>query len=105
MKNMKEFIIRNLSVRYSDDNESLKNISMEIESHAITVLFGPAGGGKSTFLSVLNRLNDLADVKEMKGEVMFHERNILDAKEDVIQLAAQDRDGLFTPGTAAPFRF
>ncbi len=83
---MKEFIIKNLSLRYSDDNESLRNISLEIESKAITVLFGPAGGGKSTFLRVLNRLNDLADVKEMKGEVFFQGQNILDPKTDVIEL-------------------
>lgn len=83
---MKEFIIKDLYVRYSDDNESLKNVSLEIESKAITVLFGPAGGGKSTFLRVLNRLNDLADVKEMKGEVIFQGKNILDPKTDVIEL-------------------
>ncbi len=83
---MKTFLIRNLSLRYSDDNESLKNINMEIEANAITVLFGPAGGGKSSFLRMLNRLNDLADVKELKGEVLFHDRNILSPDEDVIQL-------------------
>lgn len=83
---MKEILVRNLSVRYSDDNESLKNISLEIESRAITVLFGPAGGGKSTFLRTLNRLNDLADLKEMKGEVLFQGKNILDPLVDVIEL-------------------
>lgn len=83
---MKALQIQNLSVRYSDNNESLKNVSMEIESRAITVLFGPAGGGKSTFLRTLNRLNDLADVKEIKGRVLFHQRNILDPEEDVINL-------------------
>jgi phosphate transport system ATP-binding protein len=34
------------------------------------VLFGPAGGGKSTLLRVLNRLNDLADVTHMEGQVI-----------------------------------
>jgi len=83
---MKEILVHNLSVRYSDDNESLKNVTIEIESRAITVLFGPAGGGKSTFLRTLNRLNDLADLKEMKGQVLFHDHNILDPDEDVIEL-------------------
>ncbi len=83
---MKEFFIRNLSITYSDNNESLRNVNMEIEARAITVLFGPAGGGKSTFLRVLNRLNDLADVKEMKGEVLFHGENILDPGINVIEL-------------------
>jgi phosphate transport system ATP-binding protein len=83
---MKKFAIRDLSVRYSDDNESLRHIDLDIEENAITVLFGPAGGGKSTFLRVLNRLNDLADVKEMKGEVLFNGKNILDADVDTIAL-------------------
>jgi phosphate transport system ATP-binding protein len=83
---MKKFLIEHLSVRYSDDNESLRNINMEIEANAITVLFGPAGGGKSTFLRVLNRLNDLADVKEMKGQVLFNGVNILDPDLNVIDL-------------------
>ena len=83
---MNTFEINSLSVRYSDNNESLKNISMDIEANAITVLFGPAGGGKSTFLRVLNRLNDLADVKEISGTVLFHGQNILDKSTDVIEL-------------------
>jgi phosphate transport system ATP-binding protein len=83
---MKKFIIEDLSVRYSDDNESLRGINLEIEANAITVLFGPAGGGKSTFLRVLNRLNDLADVKEMKGKVFFDGVDILDPQTDVIDL-------------------
>lgn len=83
---MKKFIINDLSVRYSDNNESLRHIDLEIEANAITVLFGPAGGGKSTFLRVLNRLNDLADVDEMKGEVLFNGINILDKSVDPIAL-------------------
>jgi phosphate transport system ATP-binding protein len=83
---MNKFVVEDLSVRYSDDNESLRGINLEIEANAITVLFGPAGGGKSTFLRVLNRLNDLADVKEMKGKVLFNGINILDPKTDVIDL-------------------
>ena len=83
---MNTFEISHLSVRYSDNTESLKDISMDIEANNITVLFGPAGGGKSTFLRVLNRLNDLADVKDISGQVMFHGQNILDPSTDVIEL-------------------
>jgi len=83
---MKKFIIRDLSIRYSDNNESLRHIDLEIEANAITVLFGPAGGGKSTFLRVLNRLNDLADVAEVKGEVLFNGMNILDKNLGTIAL-------------------
>lgn len=83
---MKILEIEDLSVRYSDNNESLRHVNLEIEEHAITVLFGPANGGKSTFLRTLNRLNDLADVKEMSGKVLFHGMNILDKTTNVIEL-------------------
>lgn len=83
---MKKFTIRDLSVRYSDNIESLRHIDLEIEANAITVIFGPAGGGKSTFLRALNRLNDLADVDEMKGEVLFNGINILEKETDTIAL-------------------
>jgi phosphate transport system ATP-binding protein len=83
---MKKFIVSDLSVRYSDQNESLRHIHLEIEANTITVLFGPAGGGKSTFLRVLNRLNDLADVEEMTGEVLFNGKNILSPDINPIEL-------------------
>jgi len=88
---MNKFVIDNLSLRYSDGNESLKNISLKIPANSITVLFGPAGGGKSSLLRVLNRLNDLADVQEITGQVsMFAQDgsklNILDPKIDLIAL-------------------
>ena len=61
--------IKNLTIHYSDGTESLRDISLDIPQNAISVLFGPAGGGKSTLLRVLNRLNDLADVSKMEGIV------------------------------------
>ena len=78
--------IKNLTVQYSDGTESLKNINLEIPEKQITAIFGPAGGGKSTLLRTLNRLNDLADVATLSGEVIFHGRNILDPDTNVIEL-------------------
>ncbi len=78
--------IEHLSLRYSDDKESLRDISLEIPANAITVLFGPAGGGKSSLLRVFNRLNDLADVKSISGKVLLDEMDILDPKTNVIEL-------------------
>jgi phosphate transport system ATP-binding protein len=79
-------VIKNLNVTYSDEVESLHDINLVIVAHAINVLFGPAGGGKSTLLRTFNRLNDLADVKEISGQVIFHDKNILDPETDVIDL-------------------
>jgi phosphate transport system ATP-binding protein len=83
---MNKIEIKNLSLLYSDGTESLQNISLNIPERQITVLFGPAGGGKSSLLRVLNRLNDLADVISMDGEVLLDGENILDPKIDVIAL-------------------
>ena len=83
---MDKIVIEHLTVSYSDGTESLKDISLNITSNAINVLFGPAGGGKSTLLRVLNRLNDLADVVMVSGRVLLDGMDILDPKTDVIAL-------------------
>jgi len=85
-RRMNKIIIEHLTVSYSDGTESLKDISLDITSNAINVLFGPAGGGKSTLLRVLNRLNDLADVVQVSGRVLLDGIDILDPKTNVIAL-------------------
>jgi phosphate transport system ATP-binding protein len=81
-----KIIIENLSLQYSDGTESLRDVSMGIRQHAVTVLFGPAGGGKSTLLRCLNRLNDLTEIKASTGRILIDGENILDSKTDVIAL-------------------
>lgn len=83
---MDKIVVENLSVRYSDGHESLKNINLRLPANQVNVLFGPAGGGKSTLLRVMNRLNDLSDVAEMQGRVLLNDINILDRSLDVIEL-------------------
>jgi phosphate transport system ATP-binding protein len=78
--------IKDLTLHYSDGNESLRKISMDVPANAITVMFGPAGGGKSSLLRVLNRLNDLTDVAHLEGIVLLDNEDILDPKTDVISL-------------------
>jgi phosphate transport system ATP-binding protein len=81
-----KIIIDHLNLQYADGVESLRDISMHIPAHAITVLFGPAGGGKSSLLRCLNRLNDLTEVRVASGKVLLDGENILDPKTDVIAL-------------------
>jgi len=78
--------IEDFSITYADGAESLRGINLGIKEHAINVLFGPAGGGKSTLLRAINRLNDLTDVKEVKGSILFKKENLLDSKLDVTRL-------------------
>ncbi|MCG2785813.1 MAG: phosphate ABC transporter ATP-binding protein [Anaerolineae bacterium] len=78
--------IENFSLQYQDGTESLRNINLEIAANAVTVLFGPAGGGKSSLLRCLNRLNDLADVQKMSGRILIDGQDIFDPKTDVTAL-------------------
>jgi phosphate transport system ATP-binding protein len=83
---MDKIIIEHLSLQYSDGTESLRDINMGIREKSVTVLFGPAGGGKSTLLRCFNRLNDLTSIKASKGRVLIDGQNVLDAEIDVIAL-------------------
>lgn len=78
--------VQNLSLSYSDGKESLRNVSLDVPSNAITVLFGPAGGGKSTLLRTMNRLNDLTDVIHVSGKVWLDGIDVLDPATDLIAL-------------------
>jgi len=83
---MVKISIRDLSLRYADGTESLRGITLDIKANAITVLFGPAGGGKSSLLRCINRLNDLTEVRTLSGTILVDGENILDPKTDVIAL-------------------
>ena len=83
---MDKIVIEHLTLTYSDGTESLKDVSLSIPANTITVLFGPAGGGKSSLLRVLNRLNDLADVTILKGKALINGEDILSPSLDVSAL-------------------
>jgi phosphate transport system ATP-binding protein len=83
---MEKIVIEHLSLKYPIGTESLKDINLKIPTNAITVLFGPAGGGKSSLLRCLNRLNDLVEVQTLTGNIFLDGENILDPKTDVIAL-------------------
>jgi len=83
---MNKIIIEHLSLQYADGTESLRDVSLGIAEKAVTVIFGPAGGGKSTLLRCLNRLNDLTEVRVSSGRLLIDGENVLDPKTDVIAL-------------------
>lgn len=64
----------------------LKNITLSIPANAIMVLFGPAGGGKTTLLRLINRLNDLVDNTKLSGRVILDGEDIYAPGVDVIGL-------------------
>jgi phosphate transport system ATP-binding protein len=81
-----KIIIEDLSLRYPTGSESLKKINLRIPANEVTVLFGPAGGGKSTLLRCINRLNDIVDIKSISGRILLDGQNVLDPQTDVIAL-------------------
>jgi phosphate transport system ATP-binding protein len=83
---MDKIVIEHLSLRYADGAESLRDINLNVPANQVTVIFGPAGGGKSTLLRTLNRLNDLTDLAQQTGRVLINGENILDPDYDVIEL-------------------
>lgn len=91
MTTKNKIVTEHLVLQYSDGTESLKDISLDIPMNAISVIFGPSGGGKSTYLRVLNRLNDLANVTKISGKVHLYSDSgdfldVLDPKIDVTAL-------------------
>ena len=78
--------IENLSFTYHDGTEGLTDISLTVYANEIAALFGPAGGGKSTLLRILNRLNDLVSGTRMSGRVLLDGRDIYAPDVDVIDL-------------------
>jgi len=86
---MNKISIHNLSLTYSDGTQPLRDISFDIPANQISVIFGPAGGGKSSLLRTLNRLNDLTDLQDQEGSVLLDGRDLLDPSLDVIQLRRQ----------------
>jgi len=78
--------IENFSLRYSDGNESLRDITFDVYANQVNVLFGPAGGGKSSLLRAMNRLNDLTDVVDLQGRILLDGEDIMQPDYDVIAL-------------------
>jgi phosphate transport system ATP-binding protein len=81
-----KIVVEKLSVQYPDGTESLRNISLQVPRNAITVLFGPAGGGKSTLLRTLNRLNDMVEGTRYSGKVLLDGEDILSPGTDLVAL-------------------
>ncbi|EAI4449278.1 amino acid ABC transporter ATP-binding protein [Campylobacter lari] len=69
--------IENLIKKYGD-LEVLKDISIEVHKGDIIAIIGPSGGGKSTFLRCLNKL-ETPD----SGNIYINNINILDKKTDI----------------------
>lgn len=61
---------------YYGNVQALNNVSLDVPVNAITVFFGPAGGGKTTLLRLINRLNDLVDNIKLGGHIWLDGQDI-----------------------------
>ncbi|WOF16104.1 phosphate ABC transporter ATP-binding protein [Methanoplanus sp. FWC-SCC4] len=76
---------KDLNLHYGDKS-ALKDIGISIEKNKVTALIGPSGCGKSTLLRCFNRMNDLVDNCKIKGEILYHEKNLYAPGVDVVNL-------------------
>ncbi len=79
--------IRGLSYAYAGVTPpALSGVSLELPERSITVLFGPAGGGKTTLLRLVNRLNDLVEGASRSGQVLLDGEDVYAPGLDVTAL-------------------
>lgn len=69
--------IRNLNKNYGD-LKVLKDISVDIKQGEVIAIIGPSGGGKSTFLRCINRLEEPTN-----GHIKINGEDILSKKADI----------------------
>ncbi len=71
-----KILLDSVSYTYEDGVQALRHVSLRIYPGEITTVFGPAGGGKSTLLRLLNRLNDLIPGRRLEGRVLLDGEDI-----------------------------
>ena len=77
--------VRTFSAWYGEQ-AALRDVSLEVFPNEILGVIGPAGGGKSTFLRSLNRMNDLNPAFRCEGELRYREVDLYREPVDVAVL-------------------
>ena len=79
---MNKVTIKELNLFYGKF-QALHNIDLAISKNEITAFIGPSGCGKSTLIKSLNRMNDLIEGCEVKGEIKIDNKDIYAKESDV----------------------
>jgi len=77
--------IEKVSYAYGE-NWILRDITLDIAPNSVTVFFGPSGGGKTSLLRLINRLNDLVEGTRMKGRILLDGQDIYSSETHVPSL-------------------
>jgi phosphate transport system ATP-binding protein len=66
--------------------EILKGINIDVYKNRITGFMGPAGSGKSTLISIINRMIDFEENADISGKVFIDDEDILGGEIDEVHL-------------------
>ena len=66
---------RRLSVHFGP-KPVLKGVDLEVRQHEIFGIIGPAGGGKTSFLRAINRMDEMMPGMRVGGELLFDGRDV-----------------------------
>lgn len=80
-----KIFIKDLNVE-SSETKILKNVNLAIYKNSILGIMGPAGSGKSTLISVINRMVDFEEDLKISGEVIIDDEDILGDNVDTVVL-------------------
>lgn len=70
-----EVSVRDLTIRYGD-HVALKGVDLDVKTREIFAIIGPANSGKTSFLRVLNRMDEFVRGMRFTGEVRVHGRDV-----------------------------
>ena len=73
--------IKNVSKKYNNGTEALKNVSFDVKKGEFISIIGPSGSGKSTLLRSINKMTDISE-----GSILFENQNIEKLKKKEINL-------------------
>ncbi len=77
--------LRNLTIAYGKQT-AIRDINVDIPEGQITAIIGPSGCGKTTLLKAINRLIELYEGADVKGQVRIDGEDIYDPKTDLLSL-------------------
>jgi len=64
---------------------AIKNLNIQVLKNEILTIIGPANSGKTTFLRMLNRLNELESNFKMDGLIKLDENNIMEMSQEKLR--------------------
>ena len=82
--------IKNVSKKYNNGTNALKNISFYVEKGEFISVIGPSGSGKSTLLRSINKMIDIS-----QGSILFEDKNIESLKKTQIELVRREIGMIF----------